>query len=139
MGMKKLFCVGLLGAVLGVWGCSAATDAPDNGEEFGSAEQAASENACHYKCNTCPPNQVCALYCTAQGKCTGCMNLMLCVEGYHFDDRSCHCVPDAAGGGGEPCGNGQCGAGEYCCNSSCGICAPVGGYCTMQVCAETTL
>jgi hypothetical protein len=35
---------------------------------------------------------------------------------------------------GELCGGSVCGPGEYCCNPSCGICAPLGGACTHQVC-----
>lgn len=36
--------------------------------------------------------------------------------------------------GGTPCGYRYCPSGQYCCNDSCGICAPVGGSCTQQVC-----
>ena len=32
------------------------------------------------------------------------------------------------------CGQNLCGEGEYCCNESCGVCAPMGGGCTQQVC-----
>lgn len=34
-----------------------------------------------------------------------------------------------------PCGANTCGPGTFCCNRSCGICAPLGGFCTQQVCA----
>jgi len=37
-------------------------------------------------------------------------------------------------GGKIPCGKSFCGAGAYCCNKSCGICAPIGGFCTQQMC-----
>jgi hypothetical protein len=136
--MKKLLCVVMLGAVWGLWGCSAATDGPGVDEGNGSTEQAASANACHYKCNKCPPNQICALYCVQSGNCdNACVQTMLCIQGYHFDQKSCQCMPDSNGGGGQPCGNGNCGAGEYCCNSSCGICAPIGGVCPMIACTAT--
>lgn len=32
------------------------------------------------------------------------------------------------------CGDNICAQGEFCCNESCGICAPVNGSCTQQVC-----
>lgn len=32
------------------------------------------------------------------------------------------------------CGETACAQGEFCCNESCGICAPVNGSCTQQVC-----
>lgn len=35
----------------------------------------------------------------------------------------------------QPCGGNTCGPGTFCCNRSCGICAPLGGFCTQQVCA----
>lgn len=34
------------------------------------------------------------------------------------------------------CGDKACGNGEYCCNESCGICAPLGGMCTAEVCND---
>ena len=34
----------------------------------------------------------------------------------------------------ESCGGATCGEGTYCCNASCGICAPLDGACTQQVC-----
>jgi len=37
---------------------------------------------------------------------------------------------------GEPCGGAVCGEGEFCCNESCGICAPIGGACTLQACDD---
>jgi hypothetical protein len=41
---------------------------------------------------------------------------------------------EPGGGVGKRCGDSFCGAGEYCCNQSCGICAPLGGVCTQQIC-----
>jgi hypothetical protein len=38
------------------------------------------------------------------------------------------------GGGGGQCGNKVCSGKTFCCNASCGICAPLGGGCTQQVC-----
>ena len=133
--MKKFSFVLVLAGIWAFAGCSAATDGPTTDDPSPeSVEQAASSSSCHYKCNKCPPNQVCALYCTLQGKCESCQVLMLCIQGYHFDQNSCRCLPDQSGGG-EACGNGHCGAGEFCCNESCGICAPEGGFCTDQYCA----
>ncbi|MDF2693492.1 MAG: hypothetical protein K0S65_1875, partial [Labilithrix sp.] len=37
------------------------------------------------------------------------------------------------------CGLNRCGPGEFCCNESCGICAPVGGFCTQQVCGPSSV
>ena len=37
------------------------------------------------------------------------------------------------------CGTASCAEGEYCCNESCGICAPVGGVCTQQICGKLNL
>jgi hypothetical protein len=114
-------------------GCTASSD-PD---ETGSAEEAQSSKACHWKCGHCPKGVMCTLACTASGNCgTTCTQTMLCIQGYVWDDKSCSCVP-GAGAGGVACGNGTCGSGEYCCNSSCGICAPRGAMCTQQVCATT--
>ena len=38
------------------------------------------------------------------------------------------------GHGGTSCGSNVCTGRTYCCNASCGICAPIGGFCTQQVC-----
>jgi hypothetical protein len=43
--------------------------------------------------------------------------------------------PPALAQGGEPCNQRRCGAGQFCCNFSCSICAPLGGFCTQQVCS----
>ncbi len=40
--------------------------------------------------------------------------------------------------GGEPCGPKTCPAGEVCCNPSCGICTPPGGFCTQNLCGDTS-
>lgn len=32
------------------------------------------------------------------------------------------------------CGPSFCRQGTFCCNESCGICAPIGGFCTQQLC-----
>jgi len=104
------------------------------GESVGEDEAAVSAKACHWKCGHCPANRVCALACTSSGNCgTTCVETMLCIQGYVFDQQSCSCVPSQTTG--EPCGNGTCGANEYCCNASCGICAPLDGVCTQQACA----
>ena len=34
------------------------------------------------------------------------------------------------------CGSAVCAYDEYCCNGSCGICAPLGGFCTQQLCVS---
>ena len=34
----------------------------------------------------------------------------------------------------EDCNQRKCGGNTYCCNFSCSICAPIGGFCTQQVC-----
>lgn len=39
-------------------------------------------------------------------------------------------------GPGEPCGSAICRPGEFCCNESCGTCAPIGGACTLERCAD---
>lgn len=129
--MKKLSFALMLGFGLGFFGCSAATEGPGDEGDPQSVEQAASSTSCHYNCKKCPPNQVCALTCSAVGKCKSCQVLMLCVEGYVFDEATCRCVPE---GSGPACGNGHCGAGKVCCNDSCGICTEPGGFCTMQAC-----
>jgi hypothetical protein len=36
--------------------------------------------------------------------------------------------------GGQVCLDKICGDDEYCCNPTCGVCAPIGGFCTDQVC-----
>ena len=36
--------------------------------------------------------------------------------------------------GNGPCGSNFCTGKTFCCNASCGICAPIGGGCTQQVC-----
>ncbi len=64
---------------------------------------------------------------------------LACSEGFTcvFDPAVC----DPAGGGGDclgvcrpTCGANVCGSGEFCCNESCGICAPIGGRCTLECC-----
>lgn len=37
------------------------------------------------------------------------------------------------------CNQRNCGAGQFCCNFSCSICAPLGGFCTQQVCPPVAL
>lgn len=32
------------------------------------------------------------------------------------------------------CGGRVCAPDQYCCNPSCGICVPLGGLCTQQIC-----
>ncbi len=133
--MKKLSFVVMLGALWGVSGCSAATDDAGSDPTPESTEQAASANSCHTKCNKCPPNQVCAQYCVQSGNCGNtCTVMMLCIQGYVWDDKSCSCVPDPNAG--TPCGPTTCSGGDVCCNASCGICTPPGGFCTQQVCAQ---
>lgn len=34
----------------------------------------------------------------------------------------------------EDCNQRKCGGNQFCCNYSCSICAPIGGFCTQQVC-----
>src|SRR4051794_32136321 len=38
------------------------------------------------------------------------------------------------GHGGTSCGSNVCTGQTFCCNASCGICAPIGGFCTQQLC-----
>lgn len=61
-----------------------------------------------------------------------CAAALPCSAGERFDARPsvCACVPKRS----TPCGDNTCGAGEFCCNASCGVCAPLGGACTQQVC-----
>ena len=102
-------------------------------EDFSSSTTSISSNSCQLLCKNCPPNQLCLQVCELVGVCTSsCTRLALCVEGYHWDNAICACLPDA----GQPCGDRRCGAGEYCCNESCGICAPTGGFC-IQIACET--
>jgi hypothetical protein len=134
--MKAFSFVVIFGALFGLSGCSAATDGPDTDPSPESTEQAASANACHTKCNKCPPNQVCAQYCVLSGNCgSSCNIIALCIQGYMWDDKSCSCIPDPNAG--EACGSSVCPAGQVCCNSSCGICTDPGGFCTQQVCSST--
>jgi hypothetical protein len=43
-------------------------------------------------------------------------------------------VDRESGRGGASCGSAVCTGKTFCCNASCGICAPIGGACTQQVC-----
>src|SRR5207302_1784957 len=54
----------------------------------------------------------------------------VCPPGTECNASSGDCVPSQA-----HCGPNVCGMGEYCCNDSCGICAPLGGACTQQLCS----
>ncbi len=40
--------------------------------------------------------------------------------------------------GGGNCNEATCSAGQFCCNYSCSTCAPLGGYCTQQICPPTS-
>jgi hypothetical protein len=128
--------VGLVASALtiGLALAACASSAPAGEEATEDLAQAASSNACRWRCGHCPKDRLCKLACTPIGNCgTACNTLMLCVEGYVFDETACRCVP-SGGNTGEPCGGGTCAAGDVCCNASCGICTPPGGMCTMQVC-----
>jgi hypothetical protein len=59
-----------------------------------------------------------------------CTVIALCVEGYHWDSKTCRCARDR----GVTCGNKTCASGDVCCNESCGICTPPDGVCTQQIC-----
>ena len=50
------------------------------------------------------------------------------------DACGCGCEPDSTPPNGQPCRDKVCGADQFCCNPSCGICAPLGGACTQQIC-----
>lgn len=108
---------------------------------IGGAEAAVSENACHWRCNVCPPGRYCIQICEERGNCgeTGraCNLLALCVEGYHFDETACRCLPGdgAPAAPGPRCGDAHCPAGTECCNESCGICVEPGGGCIELYCA----
>jgi hypothetical protein len=60
--------------------------------------------------------------------------LFSCAEGTPFFDAcGCGCMVERCGT--DEAGNEViCGAGEFCCNESCGICAPLGGFCTQELC-----
>jgi hypothetical protein len=87
----------------------------------------------------CPPQPMCIP--VGQDPCDG----VECREGFHCeafpivcitepcDERKAECVPDAIGA---ECGDSRCGPGTYCCNPSCGICAPLEGGCTEQLCGD---
>lgn len=64
--------------------------------------------------------------------CPACTSDADCVAG-----ESCTAAGMCVANTGGSCGNTTCGNSEYCCNPSCGICAPVGGSCTQQVCGST--
>jgi hypothetical protein len=40
---------------------------------------------------------------------------------------------------GTTCGNVRCPPTTTCCNASCGICVEPGGFCTQQVCSDTSV
>ncbi|KAK1778021.1 hypothetical protein QBC45DRAFT_329337 [Copromyces sp. CBS 386.78] len=40
---------------------------------------------------------------------------------------------------GKKCGVATCGLGQECCNASCGLCVPIGGFCTQQICEPAGL
>jgi hypothetical protein len=125
--VRNVLATLLLG--LAVLGCGPSVE--DGSVE--DAERSLSTGACHYKCQKCPPKQVCSMVCVPSGNCNNsCVETMLCIIGYHFDDKVCKCVPDK---GGVTCGNTTCQGGQVCCNASCGICTPPGGVCIQTACA----
>lgn len=137
-----LFVVGCV-AVLGLAGC-----AVEQGDEYGtgSAELRGGRHCdsanrtyvsrdptvCETLRFTCADGEAAFFDECGCGCETQCPVIALCVQGYHWDDTSCSCVPDH--GGGQRCGDRRCGSGEVCCNASCGICTPPGGFCTQQAC-----
>lgn len=135
--MKSWFALAFIsatGVFFGMTGCAAPVDSGD--EAVGTAEEAISENACQLKCRGCTPQTLpyCSQVCELHGNCgTRCQIVAKCLEGYHWDETACNCLPD---GGGQPCGTSTCGAGQYCCNESCGICAPIGGGCIELYCGD---
>jgi hypothetical protein len=64
-----------------------------------------------------------------------CLGAIATTNGCISDDRT---VEESeivlVGGGGGQCGSNFCTGKTFCCNESCGICAPIGGGCTQQVC-----
>ena len=113
------------------------TEAEVTTDATGTASQDLSSNACRWQCDPCPPNRYCTMSCRQIGNCgSACTAIGLCIEGYHWDDTACACLPNA---GGEPCGDKVCGAGMVCCNASCGICTPPDGACIQIACDSTTL
>lgn len=72
-----------------------------------STEQSELAGGCHSDCPKCHPGEVCPMIAC----------VLVCQK--------------------DKCGSSVCQKGEYCCNESCGICAPEGGFCTMEVCAPT--
>jgi hypothetical protein len=96
---------------------AAACGAPE--APIGDSTAELSANGCHYKCNRCPKDQVCAMSCVASGHCSSCVEMQLCIIGYHFDDKACKCVPDKGTSG--PCtSDHDCRGGDLCCYP-CGV------------------
>jgi len=62
--------------------------------------------------------------------------LFMCADGLlpFFDRTGCGCEGCPTYGDSMDCGPSRCRPGQFCCNESCGICAPLGGACTQQVC-----
>ena len=130
MSLKFITISICLAAGLGAFGCAVDSQAPEE-ETVAETEQAVSDNACRWRCNTCRPGMACIQVCESIGNCGNrCNVLAYCVEGYEWDENSCQCKPSA----GETCGSVTCPSGMVCCNESCGICTEPGGFCTEQYC-----
>ena len=124
----------LVASVLSLAACGV-SNASVTDDQLAEYEQKLSSNSCQTHCQKCPPNRICILSCQLVGNCgTRCNSLALCVEGYHWDETACACLPD---GGGQKCGKSHCGAGQVCCNDSCGICTEPGGFCIQLFCSPT--
>ena len=60
-----------------------------------------------------------------------------CLPGYYPYGPPGQCCQDQCRAGeGEVCGSTRCDPGLVCCNESCGICTPLGGVCTQEICGD---
>lgn len=88
---------------------------------------------------TCPDGSTAGPVCERDPAGTCGWNFVTC-PGICQADADCaqgeQCINGTCAAGPTSCGGSTCGAGQYCCNPSCGICAPLGGSCTQQVCAS---
>ncbi len=74
-----------------------------------------------YACN-CPNGAMCFVAGTCHKTC---VQNAFCIQGWHFDDVACKCVPDS----GPVCGTKTCAAGDVCCNPLMSICTKPGQFC----------
>src|SRR5947209_298731 len=80
--------IALLAATLLLGACAVSTgDERSVDTSASQAEQNLTDSTgCHYKCEKCPPNQVCSMLCVAIGSCKQhCVQTQLCIIGYQWD------------------------------------------------------